>query len=62
MLSTLDADQVEDTVLVITSVTLNGDVLSFGIKTLAEGVADGGFGPASLFIDPISSGGPWTGT
>jgi len=58
VLSTLDADMVENSVLELISVELDGDALQFEIETLAEGVPQGTFGPASLFIDPINNGGP----
>ncbi len=61
VLSVLDGEGNQNTVVVLQSPTVEGNDISFKIKTL-EGTAPKKFKAASLFIDPINRAGPWTGT
>ncbi len=58
VLSLLDAEGVEDSVIELTSAELDGDALRFGFTVLEGSPPEGAFGPASLFIDRILGEGP----
>ena len=61
VLSILDEDGNQNIVVVLQNPTVQGNNVSFKIKTL-EGTVPDKFKASSLFIDPIRYSGPWTGT
>ncbi len=58
VLSLLDSDAVEDSVIELTSVELDGDALRFQFTLIEGSPPEGAFGPASLFMDPIVGDAP----
>ncbi len=53
VLSLLDPDAVEDSVIELTSAVLDGDALRFEFTVVEGSPPEGVFGRASLFMDPI---------